>query len=60
MVGGGGVVERPLEATGGHRGQFPHTDFGLTAGMQCFSAARTLKSTLKSKLLFVSVVCGHR
>ena len=26
MVDGGGG--RPLEATGGHRGQFPRTDFG--------------------------------
>ena len=28
VVVGGGGSGRPLEATGGHRGQFPRTDFG--------------------------------
>ena len=43
MAGGGG---RPREATGGHRGQFPRTDFGPAAGIYSLNAVRTPKATL--------------
>ena len=46
-VGGGG--DRPLEAPGGHRGQFPRTDFGLVAGID--SSKKTL-TTLSEPLQF--------
>ena len=45
VTGGGGG--RPLEATGGHRGQFPRTDFGLASQIYfCYNTAGTPKATL--------------
>ena len=45
VLGGGGG--RPREATGGHRGQFPRTDFGPAAEIYSSNnAARTPKATL--------------
>ena len=43
VVGGGG--RRPLEALGGHSGQFPRTDFGPLAGID---SSRTHEATLGS------------
>ena len=45
MVAGGGGG-RPQEATGGHSGHFPHTDFGPAARIESFNVARTPKATL--------------
>ena len=45
LGGGGGGM--PLEAAGGHRGQFPRTDFGLASqALSSNNAARTPKATL--------------